>query len=124
MSDQILQALLTIAFGALAGGLTNTVAIWMLFHPYEPPTLFGRTIGFFQGAIPKNQGRLAAAVGKTVGTRLLTEEDLTHTFADREFRGAFDDRLSQRRGKRHPSRDEIRPVFGIPRRMHRAGGCR
>ena len=48
----------------------------------------------FQGAIPKNQARLAAAVGKTVGTRLLTEEDLTQTFADREFRGAFDDRLS------------------------------
>ncbi len=94
MSDQILQAILTIAFGALAGGLTNSVAIWMLFHPYEPPTLFGRTIGFFQGAIPKNQARLAAAVGRTVGTRLLTEDDLTHTFADQEFRAAFDDRLS------------------------------
>jgi uncharacterized membrane-anchored protein YjiN (DUF445 family) len=94
VSDQILQALLTIAFGALAGGITNSVAIWMLFHPYKPPTLFGRPIGFFQGAIPKNQARLAAAVGKTVGTRLLTEEDLTQTFADQEFRGAFDDRLS------------------------------
>jgi uncharacterized membrane protein YheB (UPF0754 family) len=29
-----------------------------------------------------------------VGNRLLTEEDLTETFADQEFRGAFDDRLS------------------------------
>ena len=85
---------MTIAFGALAGGITNSVAIWMLFHPYEPPSLFGRSIRIFQGAIPKNQARLAAAVGKTVGTRLLTEEDLTLTFADREFRGAFDDRLS------------------------------
>lgn len=94
MSDQALQAILTIAFGALAGGITNTVAIWMLFHPYEPPKLFGRTLRLFQGAIPKNQARLAAAVGKTVGTRLLTEEDLTQTFADREFREAFDDRLS------------------------------
>jgi uncharacterized membrane-anchored protein YjiN (DUF445 family) len=94
VSDQILQAVLTIFFGALAGGLTNSVAIWMLFHPYEPPTLFGRTIRIFQGAIPKNQARLAAAVGRTVGTRLLTEEDLTKTFADSEFRGAFDDRLS------------------------------
>ncbi len=83
-----------ILFGALAGGLTNSVAIWMLFHPYEPPRLLGRRIGFFQGAIPKNQARLAAAVGRTVGTRLLTEEDLTRTFADREFREAFDDRLS------------------------------
>jgi len=94
VSDQIIQALMTVAFGALAGGLTNSVAIWMLFHPYEPPRFLGRTIGFFQGAIPKNQARLAAAVGKTVGTRLLTEEDLTRTFADQEFRGAFDDRLS------------------------------
>ena len=93
-TESLLQALVTILFGALAGGLTNTVAIWMLFHPYEPPTLFGRTLGLFQGAIPKNQARLAAAVGRTVGDRLLTEEDLTRTFADREFREAFDDRLS------------------------------
>jgi len=84
-----------ILFGALAGGITNTVAIWMLFHPYEPPRLLGRPIRFFQGAIPKNQARLAAAVGRTVGTRLLTEEDLTRTFADKEFRGAFNERLSR-----------------------------
>jgi uncharacterized membrane protein YheB (UPF0754 family) len=94
VSEQVLQAILTVVFGALAGGLTNTVAVWMLFHPYEPPKLFGKKLTLFQGAIPKNQARLAAAVGRTVGTRLLTEEDLTRTFADREFRGAFDDRLS------------------------------
>jgi uncharacterized membrane protein YheB (UPF0754 family) len=94
VSDQLLQAILTIAFGALAGGLTNTVAVWMLFHPYEPPRVMGRRLTLFQGAIPKNQARLAAAVGRTVGNRLLTEEDLTRTFADQEFRGAFDDRLS------------------------------
>ena len=94
MSEQVLQAILTVVFGALAGGLTNTVAVWMLFHPYEPPKLCGRRLTLFQGAIPKNQARLAAAVGKTVGNRLLTEEDLTETFADSEFRGAFDDRLS------------------------------
>jgi uncharacterized membrane protein YheB (UPF0754 family) len=94
VSDQLFQAILTVVFGALAGGLTNTVAVWMLFHPYEPPRLFGRPLTAFQGAIPKNQARLAAAIGRTVGTRLLTEEDLTQTFADREFRAAFDDRLS------------------------------
>ncbi len=94
MSEQLLQAILTIVFGALAGGLTNTVAVWMLFHPYEPPRLFGRPLKFFQGAIPKNQARLATAVGRTVGVSLLTEEDLAQTFADQEFRGAFNDRLS------------------------------
>jgi uncharacterized membrane protein YheB (UPF0754 family) len=92
---QLVQALITVGFGALAGGLTNTVAIWMLFHPYEPPKLFGRwRVRFFQGAVPKNQPRLAAAIGRTVGNRLLTPEDLTDTFADGEFRAAFDSRLA------------------------------
>ena len=93
MNDDILRIVLTIGFGALAGGLTNTVAIWMLFHPYEAPRLGRWKIGFFQGAVPKNQPRLAAAIGRTVGNRLLTPEDLTRTFRDVEFRRAFDHRL-------------------------------
>jgi uncharacterized membrane protein YheB (UPF0754 family) len=93
--DSLVGALLTIGFGALAGGLTNSVAIWMLFHPYEPPLVFGRwRARFFQGAIPKSQTRLAAAIGRTVGNRLLTPEDLASTFTDREFRDAFDQRLA------------------------------
>jgi len=93
--DELVRALITIGFGALAGGLTNSVAIWMLFHPYEPPLLFGRwRIHFFQGAVPKNQPRLAAAIGRTVGNRLLTPEDLTSTFAEGEFRQAFDQRVA------------------------------
>lgn len=93
MNPELIRALVTIGFGALAGGLTNSVAIWMLFHPYEPPRLGRWRIGFFQGAVPKNQARLAAAIGRTVGNRLLTPEDLTRTFADVEFRRAFDERL-------------------------------
>lgn len=94
MSDALIRALLTIVFGAVAGGLTNTVAIWMLFHPYEPFKLFGWPIGLLHGAIPKNQARLAAAVGRTVGNRLLTDEDLEAIFSDEAFRNAFDERLS------------------------------
>ncbi|MBT8488604.1 MAG: DUF445 family protein, partial [Gemmatimonadetes bacterium] len=94
-TQEIVQALVKIVFGAMAGGLTNTIAVWMLFHPYEPPKLFRRwTIGFLHGAIPKNQPRLAAAIGRTVGNRLLTPEDLTRTFANVEFRDAFDSRLA------------------------------
>jgi uncharacterized membrane protein YheB (UPF0754 family) len=94
-TEEILLALVKVGFGALAGGLTNTIAVWMLFHPYEPPKLFGRwSIGFLHGAVPKNQPRLAAAIGRTVGNRLLTPEDLTRTFANVEFRDAFDHRLA------------------------------
>ena len=95
MPDELVRALITIGFGALAGGLTNSVAIWMLFHPYEAPRVFGRwRLRFFQGAIPKSQARLAAAIGRTVGNRLLTPEDLTGTFAEGEFREAFDLKLA------------------------------
>lgn len=94
-TQEIVLALVKIVFGALAGGLTNTIAVWMLFHPYEPPKLFGRwKVNFLHGAVPKNQPRLAAAIGRTVGNRLLTPEDLTRTFADVEFREAFDQRLA------------------------------
>jgi len=90
----VLQAILTIVFGALAGGITNTVAIWMLFHPYEPPRLFGIRLPWLQGAIPKRKARLAAAIGRTVGTRLLTPDDLARIVREPEFRAAFDHRLT------------------------------
>ena len=88
-----LEAAVTVAFGSLAGGLTNSVAIWMLFHPYEPPTLGGRPLRFAQGAIPKNRERLARAMGQAVGERLLTGDDLARALAEPSFRAAFRDRL-------------------------------
>ena len=92
----LLAVLLKIGFGALAGGITNTLAVWMLFHPYRPPKLFGRwTVRHLQGAIPKSQPRLAKAVGGMVGNRLLTPADLADTFGEPEFRRAFDTGLAQ-----------------------------
>ncbi len=95
MPPELLRALLTILFGAIAGGLTNSVAVWMLFHPYEPPRLGRLRVKFLHGAIPKNQGRLAEAVGRTVGNRLLSPEDLTAILANQEFRDAFETQLER-----------------------------
>ena len=95
MSEAVLKTVITVVSGALAGGLTNTVAIWMLFHPYRPPSLAGRRIGLLHGAIPKNQRRLASAIGRAVGTRLLTENDLTRVLGRPEFRKAFDEGLAR-----------------------------
>ena len=83
----LLNSAVTVVFGALAGGLTNAVAIWMLFHPYVP-----RGPGPFklQGAIPKNKARLAKTIGRTVGQRLLTADDLADQLAAPELKRAFD----------------------------------
>lgn len=113
------QALATILFGALAGGVTNSVAIWMLFHPYEPPAIGRRRLSFLQGAIPKNKARLAHRIGATVGDKLLTPEDLARTVSEPAFRAAFDERL---RGflvglldrERGSLREELPPAFAEP----------
>jgi len=93
VNPELYDAIVKIVFGAIAGGITNAVAVWMLFHPYEPPRILGRPIRFLQGAIPKNKARLARAMGRTVGNTLLTSDDLARTVSEPAFRHAFDDRL-------------------------------
>jgi uncharacterized membrane protein YheB (UPF0754 family) len=95
VNPELQQALVTIAFGALAGGITNAIAVWMLFHPYEPLRVFGRPVRLLQGAIPKNKARLASTIGRTVGSKLLTPEDLARTLSEPQFRSAFDAKLAE-----------------------------
>ena len=78
--------LVSVLVGTIAGGVTNAVAVWMLFHPYE------RTYGL-HGAIPKNKARLAKSIGRTVGEKLLTPKDLLDELSRAGFRETLDARL-------------------------------
>jgi hypothetical protein len=78
---------LNVAIGTVAGGVTNAIAVWMLFHPYE------RRFGL-QGAIPKNKPRLAKSIGRTVGEKLLTPDDLVHELERSGLREAVEQRLA------------------------------
>ena len=108
-----LQGLITIGVGALSGGITNAVAVWMLFHPYERRGLGPFTL---QGAIPKNKTRLAKSIGRTVGERLLSHEDLARQLTSPGLREAFDravavfldQALNTARG---PLQDELPPAL-------------
>ncbi len=112
MNHQLLvTGIVTVLVGALSGGITNAVAVWMLFHPHDR-----RGFGPFRfhGAIPKNKARLAKSVGKAVGERLLTPEDLAQrlstpsvyeTFA-RAIGGFLNDLLERDRG---PLRQGLSP---------------
>ena len=88
----ILSGIATILVGAISGGITNAVAIWMLFRPHEPRRLF---LFPFHGAIPKNKARLARTIGKTVGERLLTPEDLAARLSTPAIRDAFADAMGR-----------------------------
>src|SRR3981081_341580 len=84
----------------MAGGLSDTVAVWMLFNPKKKR--FG-----FQGAIPKNQARLAKSLGRTVGERLLTPGDLQSELARPELLAAFQSRLEDVIAAMLTSRDPL-----------------
>lgn len=87
MSPLLREFLLNVAIGTIAGGVTNAVAVWMLFHPYE------RKFGL-QGAIPKNKARLAKSIGRTVGEKLLTPKDLLDELHRAGFRDTLDAKLT------------------------------
>src|SRR6202158_5030064 len=84
----------------MAGGLSDTVAVWMLFNPKKKR--FG-----FQGAIPKNQARLAKSLGRTVGERLLTPGDLQSELARPELLAAFQSRVEDVIAAMLTSRDPL-----------------
>jgi uncharacterized membrane protein YheB (UPF0754 family) len=84
----------------MAGGLSDTVAVWMLFNPKKKK--FG-----FQGAIPKNQARLAKSLGRTVGERLLTPGDLQTELARPELLAAFQSRVEDVIANMLTSRDPL-----------------
>ncbi|MDX1577949.1 MAG: DUF445 family protein, partial [Gemmatimonadota bacterium] len=109
------RALLTIAFGALAGGVTNRIAVWMLFHPYEPPSLLGRPVRWLQGAVPKNQKRLADSIGRVVGGTLLTPDDIASELGDMEdaFQARLRELAIELSGGEQPSLVEILPEAAV-----------
>lgn len=107
-NSPLFQFFLNIAVGTVAGGVTNVVAVKMLFHPREPR--FG-----LQGAIPKNKARLARAIGRMVGQRLLAPEDLARELNGSGLRETFDAKVGEAiEGLLRTERGALRDLLPAP----------
>lgn len=73
MTGQLASYILIPIVGALIGWVTNYLAVKMIFHPRRPLRFLGLRI---QGLVPRRQSDLAAKIGQTVESRLLTHEDI------------------------------------------------
>ncbi|MBE6022112.1 MAG: DUF445 family protein [Cellulosilyticum sp.] len=62
--------------GAVIGGITNSIAIKMLFRPLNPIKIGSYTVPFTPGVIPKEKERIAKKVGQVVSEELLNEDVL------------------------------------------------
>ncbi len=83
---EIIIILGMIAVGAAIGGVTNSLAIKMLFRPYNAVYLFDRRLPFTPGLIPKRREELAKQLGRMVVEYLLTPEGIRKKFLDKGFR--------------------------------------
>lgn len=70
--------------GALIGGLTNMLAIRMLFRPYEAKYLFGRRLPFTPGVIPRRREEASVKMGDIVTRHLLTPDAFIEKMKSRE----------------------------------------
>jgi len=85
-SQMLINGVFVVGVAVLSHRITNAIAIKMLFNPHEPLKIGPWQL---QGALPKNKARLAKAIGKTVGEKLLTAEDLAERLSAAPIRDAF-----------------------------------
>lgn len=78
------------AVGAVIGGLTNKVAIKMLFWPYDEKHIGSFHIPLTPGIIPKERNRIASNIGATVSRELLNSEVLSGTLLSDEMLSKID----------------------------------
>jgi len=81
---KILIAIALIVFTTFHGFAAAWLAIWMLFHPYQPKKLFGVTI-WPQGMIPRHREKLAQSIGNAVGNELVSQQTVFDAMFETSF---------------------------------------
>lgn len=101
MLDAFILILFMVIVGALIGGVTNSLAIKMLFRPYRAYYIGKFKVPFTPGLIPKRRGELAEQLGKMVVDHLITPESLQKKVMNEEFQKDVTGWLTE----------ELKPVF-------------
>ena len=70
--------------GAIIGYFTNYLAVKMLFRPYKAKKIGKWTLPFTPGIMPKRQPQLAKAIGKAVGEKLFTADDIKNAVLEKD----------------------------------------
>src|SRR5690554_5191356 len=86
--------IVSVIVAAFIGGLTNHLAIKMLFHPRVAWYIFGRRVPFTPGLIPKRREEIAGSLGRVVSEYLVTKDGISELLQRAEFREAIKSKLS------------------------------
>ena len=81
----MLSLLLRPLLGGVIGYITNDIAIRMLFRPHTAKYVCGIHVPFTPGIIPKERGRIAAALGESICNNLLNPEVMERSLLSEEM---------------------------------------
>lgn len=105
--------------GAVIGYFTNYIAVKMLFYPRKAVKVFGHTLPFTPGVIPKGKPRLAKAIGRAVADTLITKEDLESKLMSDDVTGQLASAISSELS--NPLKDTITKITNLPENMYANG---
>ncbi len=80
--NEWITVLVNIVIGSVIGGVTNELAIRMLFRPYRPWMIGRFRVPFTPGLIPRRREELGMQMGRLVENHLLTKEGIRRAVAE------------------------------------------
>jgi len=83
------------AIGAIIGGVTNSLAIKMLFRPYEAKYIGKWRVPFTPGLIPKRRNELAKQMGLLVVNHLVTPDSIKKKLIDAKLQKEMESSLKE-----------------------------
>ncbi|SFP94921.1 DUF445 domain-containing protein [Salibacterium halotolerans] len=93
--ETLVMIVVMAAVGSLIGGVTNSLAIRMLFRPFQPAYIGNLRLPFTPGLIPKRRHEMAEQIGKMVVTHLLTPESLRQKLKKSDFHDSLQNWLAE-----------------------------
>lgn len=81
---KLLISIAIVVIATIHGFGAAWLAIWMLFHPYQPVKLFGLTV-WPQGMIPRHREKLAESIGNAVGNELVSQQTVFDALFETSF---------------------------------------
>jgi uncharacterized membrane protein YheB (UPF0754 family) len=84
--DILITFIIMVVIGAAIGGMTNSLAIKMLFRPYKPVYIGKWRVPFTPGLIPKRRSEMAVQLGDMVVHHLITPESIQKKLTNSQFK--------------------------------------
>lgn len=106
--------------GAVIGGVTNDVAIRMLFRPYEPRYLGKWRLPLTPGLIPRERHHISEAIAETFVAHVFGNDDVADLFLTDKVKEDLKSRVDELIGKLGGMLDINETMLSMARTM--AGG--